>query len=116
MKNSVNTPVNETMNRVVAVEDSADSRCYMYFLVVSGHLWRLCAHEWWATPEQMKHEACGMCAAAQIFRHSAAVAVYELRDDNYFHYAFGCSLPVMRTVPESFPHYDVPVIRRQSVR
>lgn len=104
-----------TNTRPAAVtEEKTGRRCYTYILAVSGRLWSLCASEWWGTPEEMRTNAASMTTAARIFRHSAAVAVYELRNDDYFYLVHGCELPGTNDAPASFHRYAVPVIRRQN--
>ena len=81
----MNTQVNKPAPAAV-VEAKTGRRCYTYIIAVSGRLWSLCAREWWGTPEGMHQNAASMATAARIFRHTAAVAVYELRDDDYYYY------------------------------
>lgn len=100
----------------VAVVSSDGRRCYCFIISVSGRLWSLAALEWWSTEEHMIHEAAAMSAAARIFRHSAAVAVYELRTDDHYHLAHCCDMQINSMIPASFHRYNVPVIRRQSTR
>ena len=107
--------MNTTKNTTTAapVADSEDRRCYTYIIAVSGRLWSLCASEWWGTPDEMRTNAASMATAARIFRHSAAVAVYELRNDDYFYFVHGCELPGTNDAPATFHRYAPPVIRRQ---
>lgn len=108
--------MNTTKNTTTAapVADSEGRRCYTYIIAVSGRLWSLCASEWWGTPNEMRTNAASMATAARIFRHSAAVAVYELRTDDYFYFVHGCELPGTNDAPATFHRYAPPVIRRQS--
>lgn len=108
------TTHNNTTAPAAVAEEKTGRRCYIYFIAVSGRLWSLCASEWWGTPEQMRENAASMATAARIFRHSAAIAVYELRTDNYYHFAHGCQLPGKTNVPALFHRYDLPAIRRQN--
>lgn len=111
----MNTQINKPAPAAV-VEAKTGRRCYTYIIAVSGRLWSLCAREWWGTPEGMLQNAASMATAARIFRHTAAVAVYELRDDDYYYYVHGCQMPQENDAPRTFHRYDFPVIRCQSVR
>lgn len=106
--------MNTTKNTTTAapVADSEGRRCYTYIIAVSGRLWSLCVSEWWGTPDEMRTNAASMATAARIFRHSAAVAVYELRNDDYLYFVHGCELPGTNDAPASFHRYNMPVIRR----
>lgn len=98
------------------VEPGTGCRCYTYFVAVSGRLWSLIARGWWGTPEEMRYTAGGMCQTAKIFRHSAAVAVYELREDNCYHLAHTCDMCGAHELPASFCRHECPAPRRQNVR
>lgn len=98
------------------VEPGTGCRCYTYFVVVSGRLWSLIATAWWGTLKEMRYTAGGMCQTAKIFRHSAAVAVYELWDDNCYHLVHTCGMCGTHELPASFYRHECPAPRRQNVK
>lgn len=74
-------------------ETAQDGRnCWAFVLLVSGKVARVMACDWWATRSDAERTAEGMQIAAQGFRDSAHVAVYQRRTDGRYYFAFGKNL------------------------
>ena len=74
-------------------ETAQDGRnCWAFVLLVSGKVARVMAWDYWATRSDAERTAEGMQIAAQGFRESAHVAVYQRRTDGRYYFAFGKNL------------------------
>lgn len=89
---SATEPKQEAQTKPEA-ETAQDGRnCWAFVLLVSGKIIRVMACDWWATRSDAERTAEGMQIAAQGFRESAHVAVYQRRTDGRYYFAFGKNL------------------------
>lgn len=89
---SATEPKQEAQTKPEA-ETAQDGRnCWAFVLLVSGKVARVMACDWWATRSDAERTAEGMQIAAQGFRESAHVAVYQRRTDGRYYFAFGKNL------------------------
>lgn len=89
---SATEPKQEAQTKPEA-ETAQDGRnCWAFVLLVSGKVARVMVCDWWATRSDAERIAEGMQIAAQGFRDSAHVAVYQRRTDGRYYFAFGKNL------------------------
>lgn len=89
---SATEPKQEAQTKPEA-ETAQDGRnCWAFVLLVSGKITRVMTWDYWATRSDAERTAEGMQIAAQGFRDSAHVAVYQRRMDGRYYFAFGKNL------------------------
>ena len=74
---------------------------YAYVLCIGDRIDRLITGGWCATEREMQHNKAAMCTAAQMFRETASILVYESTGKPYeYKYCSRCNVPNNLLIPE----------------